>query len=271
METGAFIDWLSFTVPLSLVSKYNWIANVEITIGKTVPILFEKLPGDWEQARGRAPYKASVHQSGVTVFFNESIDHALIEISGAGCSMLGDDALMDIMRSVAGKVTRIDIARDHVGDIDPLKVAADTPVGRFKARSNVLSNTGETVYLGSRKSEQYIRIYRYNEPHPRSGITRVEYVARKKRAKAIVEQVLATGIDSIYGWVVDTFCLPGSVGTTAQSAEVRLERAGRASSKTLLWLVASVAPAMRRLVENGEIDLDEFVEKHLRAYGCKER
>lgn len=260
---GAFIDWVSFTVPLVTVSTVAWGANIEASIDAVLPGFLDILKGQWEQGKGRAPYIGGFSQSGITVFFHPTIDHVLVEITGQGCAHCGHDLLLWVLERTQSRLTRIDVARDHKGYCIPSYVLKKTPVGRFKSRSLIESDTGVTAYVGSRKSGQFIRVYRYRKPHPRANVTRVEYVARAKIGKAVCAAVLCDGVDRVYASVVDRFALPACVGSDASLSEFRVERAGRKDSKTMMWLISSVVPAMRRLIKSGELDLNEFVETHL--------
>ena len=141
-----------------------------------------------------------------------------------------------------------------------------TPVGRMRSRTHISSDTGETVYIGSRKSEQFVRIYRYSQPHPRAHLLRVEYVARKKTAKAIAAKVLTDDLSSIYSWVVGKFSLPDAVGSDYAASDVSLEVYHKDTSKTMLWLIKSVAPAMRRLIASGDLNLAEFILEYIQPY-----
>lgn len=262
--SDAFIDWLSFTVPVIMVSKVDWGKNVEESIEAVIPGFLDECTKDWEHGVGRAPYAASFRCPGIGIYYHQEINHILVEVSGQGCNDMGEKALLETLPKIIGAITRIDIARDHKGYCIPGYVLKKTPVGRFKARSLIESGTGVTAYIGSRKSGQFCRIYRYGKPHPRANITRVEYVARKEYARKIAKATLVDGLGSVYASVVQRFSLPACVGNGARVTDIRVERKGRKASRTLVWLISSVVPAIRRLVDEGEINLDEFVAEYLR-------
>lgn len=262
--SDAFIDWLSFTVPVIIVSRFDWGRNVEESVSAFIPGFLDECKSDWEHGFGRAPYSASFRCPGVTIYYHPEINHILVEVDGQGCNIMGERALLNALPKLLKVITRIDIARDHKGYCIPGYVLKKTPVGRFKARSLIESGTGVTAYIGSRKSGQFCRIYRYRKPHPRANITRVEYVARKEYARKIAKATLADGLGSVYASIVQRFGFPDCVGNDANVTDIRVERKGRRASRTLMWLISSVAPAIKRLVDEGEIDLDEFVAEYLR-------
>lgn len=264
-KSSAFIDWLSFTIPKPMQHRtlyhivfQNWL--------EACPVKLQTIYGHgaWKQAKGRSPYKLSWELNGCTVFDGPESDHMLVELSGRGCDLAGD-AIFDVLRQVRARVTRIDIAVDFAGLQSPEDLLAQVEEGRMKSRSMIKSHTGETAYIGSRKSSQIVRIYKYSPPHPRANLLRVEYMGRKQWAKKVAAAVLDDGIDNVYASICQRFKLPTVVRLDHTIAsDLRLEYGKKAESKTLMWLISTCVPALRRLADNGTIDLDEFVQTYLR-------
>ena len=263
--SNAFIDWLSFTIPKPMQHRTQYHVVFRRWL-EDCPVKLQTIfgHGAWKQGKGRSPYALSWELNGCTVFDGPTSDHMLVELSGRGCDLAGND-IYDVLRQVRARITRIDIAVDFTGLETPEQLLAQVQDGRMKSRSMIKSHTGETAYIGSRKSSQIVRIYRYNPPHPRANLTRVEYMGRKQWAKAIAQKVIDDGIDSVYASICERFKLPQTVRLDHTSASsLRLEYGKKSESKTLMWLIGTCVPALHRLSENGTIDLDDFIQTYLR-------
>jgi len=225
--------------------------------------------GDWQkQERSRAPYTDAWVQSegGITLFASPNLSHACIEISGQGCErLIQAEILALVIDACKERVTRIDIACDIETNIKPSEFVKETSHERMRTSGHVISDTGETCYVGSQKSERYARVYRYNKPHPRADLLRVEHVFRKDYAKkvaaAIVGQTLETVARSAglaFGWGHEIW-QPDS----DQCTDISLISERRDSGKTVFWLVNRVAPAFKRLCADGTIkDPEAFINSY---------
>ncbi len=225
--------------------------------------------GEWQkQERSRAPYTDAWVQSegGITLFASPNLTHATIEISGQGCERLLENGELDnVMRLCVLRVTRIDIACDIETLTRPLEFVEKTNHERMRTSGHILSDTGETCYVGSQKSERYARVYRYNSPHPRSALLRVEHVFRKDYAKKVAEECASSGIEAVakaagdaFGWAHRDW-RPSLV----DSPDISVTRERGNSGNTVFWLVNSVAPAFKRLCATGGItDAQAFLEEY---------
>jgi len=268
------VDWLTFTIPMVYFgSEGDAYANA-IQAGFQdmfgVELRGMAFGGAWErQERSRAPYTDAwvMKGQGVTLFASPNLTHACVEISGQGCEMLldPDNTLGKVISAAKERVTRIDVAVDIETDIRPLEFVGVVNHERMRTSGNVVSDTGETCYVGSQKSERYARVYRYNAPHPRAHLLRVEHVYRKDYAKKVAGAISANGLDAIakssgdaFGWAHSTW-KPDVV----DGADISVTRERGNTGSTVYWLVNSVAPAFRRLCENGSI---KDPEAFLRTY-----
>lgn len=268
------IDWISFTFDVDWHgASRDWtitrqlVKAVEEMLGWTSEALGENITS-WEYGSGRAPYNASYRSpEGIYIWYNARIGHALMEITGRGCDWLRQHGLLEslIMR-VKDRVTRIDLAVDMLTDTTPAQFVSSGSSGRFKSRGHIQSETGETVYLGSQKSERYCRVYRYAEPHPRAKFLRAEMVFKKQNAKlfcaSMIESkfnytALALGAGQVYGFEHDAWDLRGDeIPLTSYTPE-------RRSGKTVMWLISQVAPAFKKLVAEGVIENPEqFISEY---------
>ncbi len=267
------VDWITFTIPMIYFGEGTNAYAMAVSNGLEDMFGLElrrlAFGGDWQkQERSRAPYTDAWVQAtgGVTLFASPNLTHACIEISGQGCErLLSEGQLHAVLDRAKERVTRIDIACDIETTVKPLQFVMQTSHERMRTSGYVQSDTGETCYVGSQKSERYARVYRYNPPHPRSHLLRIEHVFRKDYAKKVgaaicdgsIEQV-AVSAGLAFGWAHEVWN-PALV----DSADISIVRERGTSGNTIYWLVNSVAPSFKRLCETGAI---QDPEKFLREY-----
>jgi DNA relaxase NicK len=127
---------------------------------------------------------------------------------------------------------------------------------RFKSFGEIKSETGHTVYIGSRSSDRYARVYRYTEPHPRAHLLRSEFVLKGEQAKLAARELLAVGVDlyaarlgNSFGWKHKVW-LPNEWSVE----EAKAWRPDREAGNTVRWLYSQVAPALIKLHREGQLD-----------------
>jgi len=273
------VDWLTFTMSprygtydasnMSVGEDYAtaieaaWIATFD------ADLLAKAFGGEWEkQEKSRAPYSDawSLAGSGIMLYAGVSLNHCCVEISGQGCEKLIEANLLErIIHCVQDRITRIDIASDIETSISPVTFVGSLKHDRMRSSGHQLSASGETCYVGSRKSERYARVYRYFAPHPRSKYLRVEHVFRGDYACNVGRAILNSGLDSVassagaaFGWAHHTW------QPNAQTeVDLSIVKAERTTGSTVYWLMKQVAPAFKRLCAEGVI-VDP--EKFLRDY-----
>jgi len=269
------VDWLSFSVMLNerspLDERYTESAVMD-ALDALNPHLREWLDisGSWKRSKGRAPYGiAWQHPSGgITIFYNVTLPHALVEISGKGCDLLfAENALELVLATTQTRATRIDIACDMLTDVRPVDFAEKRDLGRFKSHAHMISESGETYYVGSRTSNRYARVYRYNPPHERSAFLRCEHVVKSEDAKITIRAILDTSLRAVsfalgekFGWSHEAW-LPEE-GDTAELASYRPERH---KGKTLFWLSDTIAPMLVRLHNQGMTDIERWFDETVRS------
>lgn len=267
------IDYLSFSLdlvnvvndPLAGVQLINNVC-IEMFGRKFFETVFQRKTG-WQPAAGRRPYRYG-HENkeiGVYIHFGGQ-SNALIQFSGNGCKFLASHDLMNtVLIGAQARMTRLDIATDIETSVRPSEVVKAGYNGRIKTESITKSPSGETAYVGSRTSAKFCRVYRYEEPHPRAKMLRIEYETKKGQAKITAECILGNGLEhtadmlsKYYEWGHEVIPKPQDY-TTAIPSEV----SNRSESKTLRWLLKQCAPAFRKLVVSGAIENPhEFFEKH---------
>lgn len=255
------IDWLSFTLELPVVLHRDYM-----TPDKALTMLADHSPELFESKESfdlsnhellyRRPYGRAIrfHGLGLTIAFGKQ-KNCLYEFSGVGCKWLMSQGLMSgLMLDIADRATRIDFAADLKGDNPPADIVARVGNKRIKTTGHVASGTGETHYLGSRKSERYARVYRYHEPHPRAGVTRVEAVLRGPLAVAACKRVAGRGQAAAVQAAIGYYDIEGMEQMSDDQEIITAPSKQRTSQGTVTWLIRQAAPAFRRLVDEGVID-----------------
>lgn len=215
--------------------------------------------GEWiTNERSRAPYVDSwkLRDAGITLYASETLSHCCIEITGTGCERLISLGLLDVVLAhCCERVTRIDIACDIECHTRPQEFVAQLSNQRMKSSGFQKSESGETCYVGSQKSERYARVYRYQPPHPRSHLLRIEHVFRRDHAKEVAKVACRTNLVNVAVAAGNLFGWSHPIWRPAASDMVQINPAyvERKMGKTIYWLVKQVAPAFRKLVEDGTI------------------
>lgn len=270
---SSMIDWLSFSLQTGYDTSTDegYKISIENAFFDTLGLELSNaiIGGTFEPAeRSRAPYQDAwkMEKRGMMIFASRTLNHMTVEFSGVGCRWLDDNELTQrLLHKVAQRVTRIDIATDIETSIAPMEFVDAGHDVRFKTSGIYKSETGETCYIGSQKSERFARVYKYKHPHPRAGLLRVEHVFRRDYAKQVAASLLTAYVSDVaaaagkaFGWKHPLWQLAGDEDTTI--TPVRAERGG---GGTVTWMVKSVAPAFRRLVKEGVIvDPQAFLQAY---------
>lgn len=259
------VDWISFTLPITPTSD-DLTANNRAYLAMSEyvePFANWCYAQDVKMTGTRRPYCNCIRWGDCAVFSGVNIDHILIEVSGRGCEALRNAQLLDsLLATVKATVTRIDIAID-INDLKPDEIIANGYSDRFRTHSRIESDTGITHYVGSVKSERYARVYRYNKPHPRSELCRVEIVHRKRYAKilatAIAEQgLMKAGLAALSSYGFQHPSVPTNSESVLETVAIV-----KGDQKTLRWLIAQCAPAFKRLVRDGTItEPNDFFKRY---------
>lgn len=185
------IDWLQFTI------KNRTYIDVIVSILQYNLNLFQTLP------KGMMGYKSQTAFDNIKVLYDGKEDMGVhVILSGQGCRQYETKEsilwLLDRINENEGKLTRIDIALDDFkGNLIPFKkIKKDIIKGNIitKWKSSLEYNKrdtngkilGETISLGSRTSDTYLRIYDKALEQGYDGIwNRIEVEIKKKNAEEI--------------------------------------------------------------------------------------
>jgi hypothetical protein len=257
------IDWLSFTVEMEtdqMVMAFSIWERVGAALGAQFPLAKRAFVDGytWTPRMGRAPYNAATQRDdkGVMAFAHQRINNALFEVGGIGLDALGSlDAELAVMSEVQSRLTRVDIACDIFTETRPDEFAKQRGNEKFKAWSEAVSESGHTVYVGSKTSDRYARVYRYNPPHPRSDFLRVEHVLKAEQAKLAVTSIEANGLEAFVAMLGNTFgWVHADWSPSVDSDEaVAAWRPERRQGKTVAWMYATVFPSLAKLIKDGAV------------------
>jgi len=267
------IDWLTFTMGMAYADETTSAYANAIAYGFEdmfgADLRAEAFGGDWEkQERSRAPYTDAwvVKGGGITLFASPNLTHCCIEISGQGCErLIAADLLQKVLAACHERVTRIDIASDIETKISPDEFVEKVDHERMRSSGSQHSDTGDTCYVGSQKSDRYARVYRYSEPHPRAHLLRVEHVFRKEYAKKVAIQCTNTTLDGIAKSAGLAFGWSHAVWKTDQveGVDISVVSERRNTGKTVHWLIDSAAASFKRLCADGTIkDPEDFLRRY---------
>lgn len=263
------IDYISFSLevrPREVGSDDAWWGRV-VSWFFDLPLMhtlqFDKL--GFTTSVPMKPYSRSIKRTdgGVHIHGNPSLPHITVQVSGAGCdTLIEDGTLYEFLELVHHRVTRLDIASDIETDTRPSEFAAHRRETRIKSAGFQTSPTGETVYLGSRQSERFARIYRYDGDHPRAHLLRVEFELKRLNARAAVQELLSSGESAVAAYLGGVFGLAHDLWRPDRidGVEVRPTPPERRGTPKLSWLNKQVAPTIRELHITGAFDAREWLE-----------
>lgn len=255
------IDWFSFTYESGPVPDVN-IHKFRQCLLERLPDYIDKKYVDFESAIKRKGFSVGAAIGKHTYAFLATSGLILIEHTGQGCSLLEQEGmLLDLIAAYADRATRLDVATDILTDTRPSEFCEKMGGGKTQTRGSIVSPTGDTEYIGSQKSDRWTKVYRYNAPHPRSRFLRIEYTYKGKEAKIACEQLTQIGVDEFavmsgnrYKWGHP--CYKPHEGAT--DAILGAWRPDRKQGKTARWLLTQAAPAMARMLHEGELTWDDF-------------
>jgi DNA relaxase NicK len=208
---------------------------------------------------------------GVSLFAHESMDKALVEVSGRGCHYLAQHTdILAVLRVLLNNLTRLDVAVDIVTPCDPQDFITTRGETRHVTTAFIDSRTGRTAYVGSQHSDRYVRVYRYADPLPRSDMLRVEFVFRRELARAEAATIVAHGLLESARYFGECFAFQHPCWVLgASTADIAKQRGlGHRQANSVLWLVTQVFPAIRRMAREGILcDPHCFIDHYLWEVG----
>lgn len=264
------LDYLSFTLPIQSEAVNNTSDLFYVAAG----LLREFAGREWwdflEDGQAfvpeaaRAPYRYSVRRmdGGIRCYGGPGRDEILYEMTGRACDPLTNlDIASDFIRPLTDRITRLDLAIDYETDVTPKQFVDAGYSQRFKTTTSMHSGTGQTEYVGSMKSELMARVYRYNEPHPRAGLLRMEAVFRKQRAKDCAAWLTeALSKDQVEAQLIETFGFqhPLTRHGYGHAEPIPTTRNDRTAAGTVFWIYKQCVPAIARAIASGDLNAVDF-------------
>lgn len=200
-------------------------------------------------------------------------NHAHLELPGQACALINPDKFRDLFvflqkNDVRYNIARMDVALDHQ-NFTPADLWKALENEQFESRVHRksitrvfdLAESGDTVYLGSKTSETYIRVYKkYTENHDVFGdsdYTRVELVVKNERATYLYNVFGANPLDHWMVWAKSTLNAYFSVLTNWWSewleslnrgALFRIQNPPKSLDRTAQWLYKQVSASLKMFV-----------------------
>jgi len=261
------IDWLSFSFPVGKDTYpelgWHWediLYHLRVYTGDGLRELFDDT--EVKHEGGRAPYAhgASMHNGVLVVYWGGRLNHGLVQIHGQGMDFVRSKGIeTDVLLVASERVTRIDIATDIPTDVTPSAFVAQRTSKKQQANASVHSATGDTEYVGGRTSQRFARVYRYNPPHPRSNVLRIEHEIKGTLAKTVVPEIVSMGVNRVQEQIGLSFGWGHTVWqpTNQNLTKIKAPRNDRTLAGTELWLITQCASAFRTLVLKGLIENPE--------------
>lgn len=187
-------------------------------------------------------------------YSNKGIDTVLVQHTGQGCAQIFN--ILPLLDYIQPRLGRLDVAIDVETDERP-QAYYDAYKGNLSKAFEV-SPTGETFYLGSRKSDKFMRIYRYNAPHERAHLLRFEIQYKREFARAAAWHILKSGMRDFALSALSEYPLPTQ--HIVEGSEESFYIARKSQGDTILWLDKQVRPAILKLVRSGEFDALAWIE-----------
>jgi DNA relaxase NicK len=251
MSISATIDWLSFTHKPLKGSKvqFHGVTNdrqeIAAKFGYSDAVLFDTgLIKMWSSKR---------EDMGQHFIYSGS---CLAGLAGSGVSCM---AILDRALKAGAKVTRLDLALDLVGrDIDITSIAKDINDGKCTGTARtwehiVSANKGETLYIGSRQSERFARLYNKAAQTHLDDVAwfRLEVELKGDTAKTYARVINTQTLLSLGDYVWSTLksmceCDNPSLSAFSEHTDtVGLPKIERVTD-TERWIIEQVCPAIER-------------------------
>ena len=279
------VDWLQFTSknpnPIDVI-----IHNLHLDVK-----LFQELPS------GKLGYKKQLFYENIFILFDGNEDMGThVIMSGKGCRTYESHypiiKLIESFEIAELKATRIDLAiDDKEGKIIKLdNIVEDTikgnVVSKWKTSTEIIKRNlsdgekiGQTIYLGSRKSEVFMRIYdKSMQQNEEGNWVRIELEIKGKKAVELQKILQIENAGSLTKGIINNYFRivePGKDKNKSRwktkkywtkiidsTEKIKLSRIKEEKTidETKEWLMKQLAPTIASTVIADEGDLDFIVE-----------
>lgn len=265
------VDWLSFT--------FHWNSAALAPIShifdpERIALYVSGFQGRWiaEKPCNGYPFVVSAaDRPGLRVMASKPDSPMGVHVSWSGSALrqVEPRAILRNATTLGGLCRRIDIAFDvpYKLDFDDAYDAIKTKRANYNARkySRIQSDSGNTIYIGSRTSEQMLRIYdKAAESKLDYDLTRFELECKGQMAEGIAKYVDEHGLEGMQD-VIHGFCnfphLPELELYFASSAVSLAMSKLEKQRDTRKWLMEIVAPSLGRVIADDPDFYVQFIRK----------
>lgn len=264
------IDYYAYTIPARLA--FNEVTDeiqefVRNAFASSLPAsdIARSFQSGWsiERAKGFYSHRLRHEVTGVALSFGTINAHVYVELSGKACDCLEAANILSVLiEGTKAKCSRIDFAVDFITDVTPEEFSSARNTVRWKYCSHITGASGTTDYIGSRTGERMARVYRYNPPHPRSHMLRIEAEYKGDAAKAIVKELENMSLEQVckaahapFGWCHELW-----YQNSAEAVKIPYSAHSPDNAATVRWLYGVVAASVRKAIVEGLIDWKSFQE-----------
>jgi hypothetical protein len=258
MRTNAVIDWLSYTFAWHdhALQSYRNFPDLHAIAHRLT-----NETGSWIEEKTLNGYSRVISKAdrpGLRIMASPTNSNMGIHTSWSGSALTGRDAEAVNRKALhdAGRCSRIDVAIDidYALDIRALHKAAKAGkcTTRVKKAPVLIDGDGLTLYIGSRSSEKYLRIYdKAAEQGRKEPWTRIELECKAGFARAVSNHVAVAGLKDVPAlvrgfadWSKQADWVACMSSPPLSSALPKEEK----SKDTQAWLLSSIAPALARQI-----------------------
>lgn len=255
------IDWLSFTIPSAVP-----------TVPSTQKTLFARLGGGIEvSVKPRFGYQWGVklEPSGITVLGGTKEMGVHVVIPGGACQYANTGIEWAILASrMKWNITRLDLAiDDFTGRFTPDGLHSEMSKARTHAKKvMLLKGDGDTLYVGSRTSTKYLRVY----DKARQTDTPGQWVRVEIELKGDAAQNAANALQGNSLAIVAMTAITDFVNFPENAAWMEamnsavpgiIEPTRRKLTDTRSWLLGTVAPSLAKEVLSDNDFMRAFLEE----------
>lgn len=257
MHVTHSVDWLRWTVDAA--------GNPPLDAVDTDLECFARTPGE---IRPAAPYASALRLLAASVYWhvNRPELKTMVEMRGADwCTArelgVSEGSVLRHVKQTLGNVTRLDLAIDvFEGETTPYQTFLYRRSGRMKTRASSArfirgmsaeKLSGDTLYIGSRQSERYIRIYdKAAENGMSADWVRVELELKGRTAQRAAGMCLGVGVaDAARSYASDSIQIEKCQWWSDVLGTEPMEKppvVPRKDTDGLAWLLETVLPRLER-------------------------
>lgn len=271
-QSGYFVDWISARV------EREWLVEheSEIPSDASVRLLAITLApvDEYERCKPRFGYKMAWRgkENGLVIQYHPARHDMGVNVIATGQTLekISWRDLVDCLRTYGAYFARLDLSMDVHNPTFGIDYLAAEALGGYavtKARkvSYVSSSSGDTLYVGSRTAEKFLRIYDKGAQQggERGVWFRVE-LELKGRAANFVADIVGTGEQGLAQNIIGGyFSCPSHEGLTLaldSGTERILVQSEKKRPNTENWLMGTVASTLASVCIDNPSFIDEFME-----------